>query len=816
MNTNSELLAIILRASLFLAVSGVTVFGLLRLLRIQSPWLHRLAWALVIGQGILFVRMPIELPVLAGKSQPPAAAIPSAKFTSVITSIQREEVTALPAVLAPKPGTSSESAWSASQIAIATWFGGMLTILCVYFGSYAGLMLSLRKARLVAGDWQSEWQQLQRQRAISKPVPLLVHANLGPLLCLTPRGYRVVVSKSAWESFSKEQRLAILEHEMTHLKRGDAWKSLIARLLILPQWFNPVAWWAVLRFDEAAEWACDQTLRESSGKRRLADYAKAILALAEPQKLRLATSFAGGAAISPRIRRIVEPTKRDQWVKRVAFITIIGILGGISLFQLELVAQEMDRERDERVPSAAFEESIQDFASRLQVSGKLLEEFKASLSTKPGKIVLKDRAAWTAEEMRDEAEAQAVENFVAIHFDGDSALTPKDSAWRDQLIRTQRIIETDLVALKPVLEEVREKIRGKTDAEKLFQRFLSKEESVVLVYMEGVREILRPGVDAVAERLGEIFVRNTDDHFEIPEGSRNAEWIRKQGLLVREAHPMIHEELAVLLPDIAEVDEFAKNFKKLATEPAFAMAIACRAAEDEDHPPAHEVVNRVFRALEEVMIDRPDGLHFVDDERGEIGEFLERYAQIKAGAEAIGDTLTEFASQIEPKDDLHRDWIELFEAEEGHILFAFHTEIGVATPEEAVRELLSEGMRENDDGWLEVRPDREETLNDHLQELLAATRELRRKGRTFDSIADKINDEALAEAFRMMSGKLAIVDSIRRGLEKTDYDGFDQWIEDHFVESEDGELTLRADAVEMIEEMLEETGEIEKQLKSDF
>src|SRR5262249_54471037 len=56
-----------------------------------------------------------------------------------------------------------------------------------------------------------------------------------------------------WRQLDSGERLAILRHELAHYRRGDLWKSLVARLLALPHWFNPLAWRAGRRFDEAAE-----------------------------------------------------------------------------------------------------------------------------------------------------------------------------------------------------------------------------------------------------------------------------------------------------------------------------------------------------------------------------------------------------------------------------------------------------------------------------------------------------------------------------------------------------------------------------------
>ena len=91
---------------------------------------------------------------------------------------------------------------------------------------------------------------------------MVVHPRLGPMLCRLPGGYRIVVPRRLWGQLTAAQRGAVMQHELAHYLRGDLWKSFAVRLLALPHWFNPLAWWAVRRFDEGGEWACDESAIE--------------------------------------------------------------------------------------------------------------------------------------------------------------------------------------------------------------------------------------------------------------------------------------------------------------------------------------------------------------------------------------------------------------------------------------------------------------------------------------------------------------------------------------------------------------------------
>ena len=87
----------------------------------------------------------------------------------------------------------------------------------------------------------------------------MVSREAGPALCWLPSGYCLVVPESLWAALEPAERASILRHELAHYRRGDLWTTLLARCLAVFQWFNPLAWWAVARFEAQSEFICDRT-----------------------------------------------------------------------------------------------------------------------------------------------------------------------------------------------------------------------------------------------------------------------------------------------------------------------------------------------------------------------------------------------------------------------------------------------------------------------------------------------------------------------------------------------------------------------------
>ena len=122
--------------------------------------------------------------------------------------------------------------------------------------------------------------------------------------------------------------------------RGDAWKSLLLRLVALPHWFNPAAWWTVTRLDEAAEWACDAAAcgRDPAAA---ADYARSLLTLDElAGRHVLWHPAAWGRGLSQRIRRLAagQPLE-DTIMKRIIVIGVALCLIAALGVRPELVAK---------------------------------------------------------------------------------------------------------------------------------------------------------------------------------------------------------------------------------------------------------------------------------------------------------------------------------------------------------------------------------------------------------------------------------------------------------------------------------------------
>ncbi|HEY4313143.1 MAG TPA: M56 family metallopeptidase [Pirellulales bacterium] len=219
------------------------------------------------------------------------------------------------------------------------WISGILALVSFWLVGYIRFVRRLPCAREGDADWLAQWQSLLAEQNVRAAVPLRVTHDTGPMLCRLPRGYELLVPGSLWRELSVAERAAILRHELAHLVRGDVWKSLAARVLALPHWFNPFAWWAVRRFDEAAEWSCD---RAAAAENSTTAYARALLRLGEAAGRHAAYSPAArGRPLASRIRRLLAArSHEDSPTKKALLLTACIGFAVAALVRVELVAQE--------------------------------------------------------------------------------------------------------------------------------------------------------------------------------------------------------------------------------------------------------------------------------------------------------------------------------------------------------------------------------------------------------------------------------------------------------------------------------------------
>ncbi|MBN2024789.1 MAG: polysaccharide biosynthesis/export family protein [Pirellulales bacterium] len=359
--SSEEIALLLLRTTMALGTAGLLVGALVWRLRPASLAAQRAAWLLVLAQGVAWFHLPISV------------ARPAWLRPSVVESVERTDednplpVAAFAAEIESAPSINAESLEgnpvAAPAVGWATWLvrvwlGGLAIALGLGASAYVRFLARCAGSRAAELAWRDEWTELLTRQGVRRSIPLRVGNRIGPALCLTPAGYRLLVPAGLWSRLLPDQRTAILRHELAHFRRGDVWKNLTAHLLALPHWFNPLAWWAARRFVELAEWACDREAAAGDPAGRIG-YAKALVdvgAMSAPFLPCAAT--AGGSSLAVRVRQLLTvPSLEDTTMKKAVLIVVAVMLVALGVFRVRLVADEPVPENPVAGPTVGIESS---------------------------------------------------------------------------------------------------------------------------------------------------------------------------------------------------------------------------------------------------------------------------------------------------------------------------------------------------------------------------------------------------------------------------------------------------------------------------
>lgn len=385
MELTGTFLWILATSSLWLAGSGLALWLCLRGRLRLSPGTRAAASILVVLQGWIWIGIPVELDL--AWLLPRAARIPS---QAVAASVVAPTQPALPlnsrSISDPVPISGSRSlsnAASASEsapvietaavasagpplgetlvsavrsipevmpivaaVVCAIWIGGMVVLLWRAIRGFVALSQLVEALPRASTERQHELSALCHKLGIAREPQLKVGEVAAPMLTQTLRGVCIVVPAWLWQSCTADQRRGILLHELAHHRRGDMWRLLTMRLLVLPHWFNPAAWWAARQFEAASEAACDDA---ACGGDPLAaiSYSKVLLVLNETIRsesdlekrwdIRYAPAIAiSGSSLTERVRRLLQPEfQKESLMSRFLILSAMILLAGLATIRIQ-------------------------------------------------------------------------------------------------------------------------------------------------------------------------------------------------------------------------------------------------------------------------------------------------------------------------------------------------------------------------------------------------------------------------------------------------------------------------------------------------
>ncbi len=138
------------------------------------------------------------------------------------------------------------------------------------------------------------------------------------------RSVAIVLPKN-FEQLDARARDLMIQHELTHYRRGDLYWNFLAVCLLCLFWFNPLAWWGYRQFRHSQELACDSEVLKNQDKSTKLIYAKAFLEQSfNSAKLNLMSlSYGGKHNLKDRLNNI-RHGKSGAWRALPIALALLG------------------------------------------------------------------------------------------------------------------------------------------------------------------------------------------------------------------------------------------------------------------------------------------------------------------------------------------------------------------------------------------------------------------------------------------------------------------------------------------------------------
>jgi beta-lactamase regulating signal transducer with metallopeptidase domain len=201
-----------------------------------------------------------------------------------------------------------------------------------------------------------EWLQIEAQHIADRyglrrsPPIRMVRAKVPPLVWAIHARPVVLLPSQLISNLSRDQLVALLAHELAHVRRGDHWVRRLELVVLAVYWWHPAAWLARRQLQEAEELCCDAWVtwsRPDSSR----SYADAIVQTVEF----LAAAHGRMPIAASRMTPVRLLERRIQMILAGRSQRRLSWISGLVVLAVGLVALPWSTRADEATPVAGLE-----------------------------------------------------------------------------------------------------------------------------------------------------------------------------------------------------------------------------------------------------------------------------------------------------------------------------------------------------------------------------------------------------------------------------------------------------------------------------
>lgn len=445
------------------------------------------------------------------------------------------------------------------------------------------------------------------------------------------------------------------------------------------------------------------------------------------------------------------------------------------------------------------QDPIETFARELKGDDELTRRFRDEIRTPYGRIVLNDRAARAAAQLRRDAEKTALPDYFRARFEEkNGTLTMREG--RDAMLEGYRHFRKDLETIRPILDDLAKNLVAEPAVNRKLAEFLKSPDGPVILYVLILRPRVRPGPEVIAKELGGVFVPGDDGRYYVADAQvEPVKEVLEKIRAAEEASTKIRDALAKF--ELAEPDELHQKLKQAFRDPFFVAVLL----KDSLHEGSTvESIRGAGEAVDEGLAKSFEGGVLREEGVEEAKKLLETWERAKPRVDILRPAMRAFVARMRSGDPMHDELRKVLVTDLVLIAIAAEADEIEPDPAAALRGFLASLVVKNDDGSWKVIPEQERELAGGLRK---ATEEFgARSLREVDDFASKIADAELREAFSSHYGKLYAGEAAKELLLSRTFDGLAHWIATHF---ENGKI--REGSRKEIEGVLEQAEKIRKE-----
>lgn len=182
------------------------------------------------------------------------------------------------------------------------WAGVAVIFLSYSVYSYLSLRRRVRDAVKIPGGWESKGIETAFILGFIKP-RIYIPVGMKP-----------------------QTRRYILDHERTHLDKGDHWIKMIGFLALALHWFNPLVWVAYILLCRDIEMACDERVVQFMELPERKAYSEALLDCSSGRPHYAGSPVAFGEInVKNRILAVLNYRKSSFWVGLLSVVAIVFV-----------------------------------------------------------------------------------------------------------------------------------------------------------------------------------------------------------------------------------------------------------------------------------------------------------------------------------------------------------------------------------------------------------------------------------------------------------------------------------------------------------